>query len=182
MVSAFPEVTSWANPRQGVGPQAGGHSRCGSPRDALQHRPHTGQPRSGPIVRFSRFSLYTAATLSRAASQSFPSAAVLPRPVGRGSPWSSIPNLCIFGNYLDCGIYLPSASLYEIKLCERPKGITCFEGLGAVIRSGSWEAHPPTAPKTFCNRSVVRATGFSRICFSCSAILRNNPSSALRVT
>jgi hypothetical protein len=39
-------------------------------------------------------------------------------------------------------------------------------------------SHLPTDPKTLCSRSVVRAIGFSRISFSCSAIFRKRASSA----
>ena len=38
------------------------------------------------------------------------------------------------------------------------------------------------APNTFCSTSVVRATGFCRICFSSSATILNSPSIALLVT
>ena len=47
-------------------------------------------------------------------------------------------------------------------------------------------ASPPgyffSAPKTFWSRSVVRATGFCRICCSSSATILNSPSMALLVT
>lgn len=48
--------------------------------------------------------------------------------------------------------------------------------------TGEEHSHFAAEPNTFCNRSVVRAAGLSRIDFSCSAIFVNRPSKDFRVT